>query len=169
MSKRKRSVSGYSRVLSASPQRVFEQLCPTREYDWIDGWSCQLVHSDSGYAEQDCVFVTAVFKELGVETWTCSRYEPSTRIEYTRMSPHTVIRLEFILSPATNGTHLSARFIFSSLDDSGDAFVSTCDAGFGERHLKPGLIMLEHFLTTGEKLLRAKAMELAGMSAWNFK
>ena len=38
--------------------KVFPLLCPVREADWIDGWNPVLVLTQSGFAEQDCVFIT---------------------------------------------------------------------------------------------------------------
>ena len=42
----------------ATPDRVFPLLCPVREYEWIPGWECDVLHSVSGVAEEDCVFRT---------------------------------------------------------------------------------------------------------------
>ena len=38
--------------------RVFPLLCPVRENEWLPYWSCEIIHSDSGKAEKDCVFIT---------------------------------------------------------------------------------------------------------------
>ena len=43
------------RTFRTSQDSLFALICPTREYDWIPGWSCDLLHSDSGYAEYGTV------------------------------------------------------------------------------------------------------------------
>lgn len=43
---------------SVRPEKVLPLLCPIREYEWIEIWECEMIHSNSGYAELDCVFKT---------------------------------------------------------------------------------------------------------------
>ena len=40
-------------TVPATPERVFPLLCPVLEYRWIPTWQCELLHSDSGVAEED--------------------------------------------------------------------------------------------------------------------
>jgi len=46
--------------LNAGAKTVFPLLCPVKEDDWIDGWAdvCTIVYTDSGIAEEACVFET---------------------------------------------------------------------------------------------------------------
>lgn len=37
--------------ISASADKVMPLLCPVREYDWIEGWKCQLIHCPNGKNE----------------------------------------------------------------------------------------------------------------------
>jgi hypothetical protein len=71
--------------VAAAPERVFPLLCPVREYDWIEEWTCKVLHSESGVAELDCVFRTLFDGEP--MTWVVSRYEPPIRIEFTCFVP----------------------------------------------------------------------------------
>lgn len=148
----KRSISSYTHFIAAPPDKVFPLLCPVREYEWIDVWQGKLLYSDSGVAETDCVFVAAPFEELGPEVWTCTRYEPDSRIDYNRVSPHSVIRLQLELQPAGTGTRITATMVFTAIDLVGIAFVSKCDAGTCTQHFKPCFLMLDHFLREGMML-----------------
>ena len=56
--KARRKVQNYKGTFSASPEKLFPLLCPARECDWIQGWDCELIYTDSGYAEDNCVFQT---------------------------------------------------------------------------------------------------------------
>ncbi len=38
--------------IDACPEVVFPLLSPVREAEWIDGWSCEMIHSESGLAEE---------------------------------------------------------------------------------------------------------------------
>jgi len=161
MEQRRRSISTYSRHISAPPEKVFPQLCPVREYDWIEGWQGKLVYSDSGVAELDCVFTTTSSDAIGPETWTCSRYEPLQRIDYVRMSAHTVIRLQLDLAAAGTGTRLTAALVITALDRTGDDLVAGCNSGTCEAQFKPCFLMLDHFLRTGAMLPGKEALALA--------
>ncbi|MDP7114503.1 MAG: hypothetical protein QGH45_21200 [Myxococcota bacterium] len=69
----------YRGVVPSSPAEVFPLLCPVREYEWIDDWSCEVQYTASGVAEQGCAFRTQL--QAG-ESWICSRYEPERAIQY---------------------------------------------------------------------------------------
>ncbi len=89
----KRIVMTYRGIIDCPPSRVFPLLCPVREEEWIDGWTkdmYRLVHSDSGFNEQYCVFQEHTLKpfllgEQGPTTWVTTSYEPKQ------------FRLEFVL------------------------------------------------------------------------
>jgi hypothetical protein len=46
----------YEMVLPALPGEVFPLLCPILEYDWLNGWNCTMIFSESGVAEDNCIF-----------------------------------------------------------------------------------------------------------------
>lgn len=52
----KRETRLYVATINHPASEIFPLLCPTREYDWIEGWECDLLYSESGIAEQDCIF-----------------------------------------------------------------------------------------------------------------
>lgn len=165
MERRKRSISRYSHFIAATAEAVFPMLCPVREYEWLEWWRGKLAYADSGVAELDCVFTSAPFSAIGTEVWTCSRYEPPHRIDYVRMSPHTVIRLELTLSPAGAGTKVTALMVATGVDATGDALLAEFGTATCERHFRPGFIMLDHYLRTGAMLPDAEAQALAGFAA----
>lgn len=44
--------------VQASPAEIFPLLCPVREYDWLESWRCEMVHTESVAAEEDCILRT---------------------------------------------------------------------------------------------------------------
>ncbi len=44
----------YTMTIAADAATIFPLLCPVREFDWIDVWSCDVVYSESGVAELGC-------------------------------------------------------------------------------------------------------------------
>ena len=79
-------VKPYLLEFEADAGEVFPLLCPVRENDWIAGWEsvCRVLHSDSGFAEEGCVFSTLIPGE-GRAVWLCSDYDRAAcRIEYIK-------------------------------------------------------------------------------------
>ena len=52
----RRIVLAHTMRLKGNPEKVFPLLCPVREYEWVEPWRCDLVYTDSGVAELDCIF-----------------------------------------------------------------------------------------------------------------
>ena len=63
----KTKVYEYKQQYNADPETVFPLLCYKREYEWIPGWECRQVHSNSGVMEKGCVFVSFLDK---LEHWS---------------------------------------------------------------------------------------------------
>lgn len=131
---------------------VFPLLCPVREYDWIPHWNCKLIHSQSGFAELDCVFTTT-FLDFGPQTWTCSRYEPSQRIEYIITGQHTVTRLAIVLQDTAHGESQSIwTRTYTGLDAIGNDMVDAITEEHYAAEAERLESMLNHYLQTGTSL-----------------
>lgn len=154
-----RPVLGTRRVFEAryslnhAPALVFPLLCPVREVDWIDGWSCEVLHTASGAAELDCVFLKD-HPELGRETWYVSRHEPSRRVEFVRVSAHAAMRFVLELEAQDSGTLLTVRHIWTALDAEGAAIVKGWPDTELSRHWDWLVRALDHHLATGTLLRR---------------
>lgn len=139
--------------VTASPERVFPLLCPVREYDWIADWSCQVLHAESGRAEQDCVFRTGFDGEP--MTWVVSRYEPPVRIEFTCFVPDLyVMRLQIAIAGDTGRTRLDWTRRWLSLGPAGDEWLAARTEGEHEQLMARLSRALRHYLDTGDMLRR---------------
>jgi hypothetical protein len=78
-----RKVLVFAREFSASPEIVFRQFCPSREADWINGWTVDLIYTETGYAEPLCVFRTPESNVLGAGLWILTKVEPNRAVEAT--------------------------------------------------------------------------------------
>ena len=115
--------------LDASPERIFPLLCPVREYDWIPTWSCDMIYSESGVAENDCVFATAFPEEGPRESWVVVRYEPPLAIEFVRSNADRVIRYAIRLRADGGATDLDWSQIMTGLNETGNALVDARASG----------------------------------------
>ena len=155
--------TGHRRALSpvqhldAPPGAVFPLLCPTREHDWIEGWSCKLIHSVSGFAEANCVFATNM-DHGQEEVWIVSRFEPPRMIEFVKFAAGLyVVKYDITLSPADDGATVAIwTQTFTGLNDAGNQSLDRLDpAAFHDRFAKLEQ-RLNHYLATGRKLVAAE-------------
>ncbi len=131
--------------LSAPPEEVFPLLCPVREYEWIPGWQCTMVHSVSGVAEHGCVFTRGEG-----ETWITTRYEPPTRIDYTIFFPGLHVgTLELALTPAGGGTRLAVRRTRTATTSAGEGSIQSWTPDDERAMWELNRQRLEHFFATG--------------------
>jgi hypothetical protein len=149
----KRIRLSHTQNYEASASQVFPLLCPTREYDWIETWQCQLVYSDSGYAENNCIFTTDFPEDGGHETWVVIAYEPNRSIQFVRVGAIKVIRYNITLSDHSDGSS-SAEWeqIITALNEEGNHFIENLSQDRYSKEKKILESLLNHYLKTGERL-----------------
>ena len=137
----------------APPEEVFPQLCPTREYDWIEYWRCRLLYTESGFAEEDCIFSTDLDAH---ETWVVTRYEPPERIEFCIFTDaEVVVRLKIRVSDRGDGTSdLDWERIYTVVGPEGRPRVDRLRADEVEDRMREVNERLAHFLEHGEMRFR---------------
>jgi hypothetical protein len=140
-------------TINADPKQVFPLLCPVREYDWIEPWQCRMLYSDSGVAENNCIFETDFPHYGGRETWIVSHYEKNRGIEFVRFTPdEKIIKLDIRLSATqTGGTRLFWRKIYTGLSPAGNQVITAMSDEF-EPETERMVKMLNHYLKTGTML-----------------
>lgn len=140
--------------VGAAPERVFPLLCPVREYDWIDGWQCQLVHSVSGVVEEGCIFVTDNPPE-GRTIWTTVVHDPAAhRVEFLRVTPEShVSRMALSVRRDGAGSTLEIGYTFTAIEARGEALVALLEDGRALDARSERLVRsLDHYLRTGAML-----------------
>jgi hypothetical protein len=150
--KAKRCFLQADQQLNSTPDKIFPLLCPTREYDWIETWQCELISSDSGFAELDCVFTT-FFPGDVKETWIVDRFEQNNLVQFIRFSETRVIRYSIHLTDNNDGT-TAAKWeqTITSLNEEGNCYVENSSNSEFEKRIKALEKMLNYYLETGEML-----------------
>jgi hypothetical protein len=157
--KASRIVRRYTHELDAAPAEVFPLLCPTREYEWIDTWACEIVHSISGYAELDCVFTTGLLGQ-GKQTWLVCAYEPPQRIAFVVSGSGRVLRYTVSVEPIGGArSKIEWTQVLTGLDEEGHAFLAALTPENYERTMRGLSLALNHFLVEGKVLPMAQALE----------
>lgn len=144
----------------AAPERVFPLFCPTREYEWIELWECELLRSDSGHAEADCVFRTGVLTDGVDDVWVVSHYEPTKRIDFVRNDGRRVMSYSIVLEAAADGTTIVHNTqVSTALNEEGNRLLDEATGEAFETEMRLGETLLNHFLATGERLPVVEAVE----------
>jgi hypothetical protein len=155
VSKPHRVTRTFTQTLAGSPEEVFPLLCPVRECDWVNGWNPDLVLTESGFAELDCVFVSPGTPEDAV--WVVTRHEPEHwRLELLKLIPGVVVgKIAISLERIPEGTSADISYTYTSLSPHGDAAIDGFTQEHFDRFMRTWEQELNHYLLTGEKLARS--------------
>lgn len=151
--KAERMSKSYTMNLCAPPVDVFPLLCPVREYEWIEPWSCDMIYSAGGVAEGNAVFRTNFPGQAGEEIWVVCRYEKNRAIEFIRVAPDLKVnRLDVALTADRDGSVVTWTHTYTGLSEAGNQWIrKLTDDGF--RLEKAALEkMLNHYIKTGSML-----------------
>ncbi|MFT3847307.1 MAG: hypothetical protein QM739_01105 [Propionivibrio sp.] len=148
-----RKIVSHVMQFAAAPGEVFPLLCPVREYEWIEGWQCEMIHSASGVAEAGAVFRTSFAQDGPPDTWVISRYEPPRAIEFVRVNAWRAVHYAIHLEGEAAG-HSRWRWTqtLTGLGSEGDALVAAVDAAAFAQKIAALETRLAHFLATGTML-----------------
>lgn len=156
----KRVSHEYTQANDAPPEKVFPLLCPVREADWVPGWKYTLIYSDSGVAEDGCVFSTP--NDAAPETvWMVTHYNPAaSTIAYAWVQPGMIAtQLRISLSPAPGGkTSAHIHFLYTGLSPAGNVALERYSPEWFRSNMQNWEKALNHYLRTG-KLIAAAAWE----------
>lgn len=151
-----RATRTYTQRLVAEPAKVFPLLCPVREADWIEDWDPIAVFSNSGIAEQDCVFVTPGQPNSAV--WFITRYEPQNGfVEMLKITPEvTACKLTIQLRAVPDGSEAEVTYSHTSLGPQGDAFVDSFTEEYYRQFMQEWEEQINHYLQHGSMLRKAE-------------
>jgi hypothetical protein len=137
----------------APAARVFPLLCPVLEFEWIELWNCDLIYSDSGVAEHNCIFQTDRVGE-GKRTWVVSRYEPNKAVEFVIFQQDLgVIKMDLYLSENGDGTsNLRVMHTITGLNKAGNAAIADLPKDLIQQRWTLLETAMNHYLQTGEML-----------------
>ena len=101
---------------------VFPLLCPVRERDWIDGWDCKMIHSESGLIEKNCVFTTGHHSDIET-VWHVTQYDTENyTLEFLRITPsENTVRINIQLEKVDDfktKAHISYLYTLLNEDES---------------------------------------------------
>lgn len=136
--------------LTASPDDVFPMLCPVREVEWASDWDPYAVYSESGVAEEGCVFIT---RHEGAESiWVITVHDAQNhRVEMLKITPGlTSAELEFAVEPDGDGSKMHVAYTHTALSKEGRDFVAAFDEEHWAGFMQEMESELNHYLGMGD-------------------
>lgn len=128
-------------------------LCPTMEYKWIQPWKFEIIYSQSGYAEDNCVFRTDLPEDIEPETWIVSQYQPNKSVQFIRFNNSLVIRQSIFLSKNTDNTTTATwEQIITGLNEKGNDYIRQYTDEAYIEEVSSLEQMLNYYLDKGEML-----------------
>jgi hypothetical protein len=154
--KAKHITRSYEQTINADPSRVFDLLCPVREAEWLDGWDYTLLHSQSGLAEEGCVFLSRQEGELDTIWMITKRDVLNLEIEFVRATPESrIARLTITVNEkAANLSTVTITYIITALGEEGNQFLEAFTREKFEVGMKFWEQSMNYYLETGKKLKR---------------
>ncbi len=157
----KKITSSFVQLFNGPPSKVFPLLSPVREYEWIEPWQCEMLHSDSGIAEKNCVFRTRFPGDSSDDVGVINHYEPNTRIEFVRVNAIRAMCLSITLTDNGDGTTgaVNEQLLVGLTERGNQSLDSMADRFSFE--MRMGEALLNHCLTTGRRLPLQDAVAVA--------
>jgi hypothetical protein len=152
--KAKRLIRTYCQTIHAEPATVFPLLCPVKEAQWLDGWQYHLLYSESGLAEEGCVFSTPQEGEKDT-LWIITKHDKDNyKIEFTRFTPDSrTCVLNISVEPQKDNTSsVHIEYAYTAISNEGNQFIDELTEDRFLDAVKFWEKSMNHFLETGEKL-----------------
>lgn len=145
----------YTQKIKGEPQEIFPLLCPNRETEWLDGWKYEMIYSESGFAEENCVFKTT--DGIKDTYWIVSHYNPlNSTIEFVRfILPKVIVKISIQVCDANIGfTPVKIAYTYTALTDKQKEYIDNQLP----QNFKESMIWWEksmnHYLETNNMLKR---------------
>lgn len=143
----------YEQEIKGRPGDIFPLYCPVKETLWCEGWDPEVVYSDSGVVEPDCVFVT---RDNGVRSaWLVTVYDPASgQVEMVKHTPEvTMAKLVIRIEPVSEDrTRAWITYTLTALGPEGEKVLEGFTKAAYDASMDAWEKAMNHYLATGEML-----------------
>jgi len=151
-----RVVRNYTQTINAAPDIVFPLLCPVKEAAWLDDWNYKMFYSESGYAEENCVFASLEPGEDDTIWMVTKRDTVAHEIEFVYFIPNIRVTRLLISVKAEPGSKSSVHitYIHTPISESGNMYIvkHISEEAFA-RQMKHWEDSMNYYLETGRMLV----------------
>lgn len=151
--KAKRKRFEFSGTWETTVEELFPLFCPVREADWIPGWDCDLIYTDSGLVEDNCIFETD--KSSTMSIWMFIGYEVNQYVEFVRIEEDLITRARITVKDNNDGT-ASATWVAlqTGLTEKGNEEIDKLPEK-DPHQAAPLVKMIDHYLKKGKTINKA--------------
>jgi hypothetical protein len=144
----------YEQTISADPTKVFDLLCPVKEAQWLEGWDYTLLHSESGLAEEGCVFLSRQEGEKNTIWMITKRDVQNREIEFVRATPESrIARLTIAVDEKeAQVSKVQITYVITALCEEGNQFLEAFTEEKFTGAMKFWEKSMNYYLETGKKL-----------------
>ena len=147
--KYKRKVYEFSGTFETTPEKIFPLLCPAREADWIPGWDVELIYTNSGYAEDKCVFRTNKSNPAGEGLWTFTGFKLNEYVEFVKFKKEILIHSKINLTPNEDDTTTTTwKTISTALSEEGNKEIEK----ISENNHNAIIQVMDYYLKNGKRI-----------------
>ncbi len=153
----KRITRSFTQHIEATPDVVLPLICPVREAEWLDGWAegYELIYSQSGVAEKNCVFRT-FGPDVPDTVWTVTEHDGARGVvEFVRVTEGLVATtLRVTVTAGVDATSdVEVTYIVTPVSQAGARFASARYEGDEWlRDVRWWEQSMNHYLRTGALL-----------------
>lgn len=129
----KRLTAKYKLPIASSVEIIFPLICPVEELKWINGWKYDLLYSESGKNENNCIFAEYMTgphflgkNAIEPTIWTTTKYDSINNIiHFLIVNTFSHIKLEVELSKCDdNKTEIKWNMVMTSINESGNSLMN---------------------------------------------
>ena len=151
----------YNIVVAANPDNLFALACPKEELKWIDQWQYDMIFSESGKNENNCIFKEKMSGLFVLNAPEIDTYWYTTLYDQQSLKFHALLiygnaaagKLEFEVTGTEDGNSSADwHLMFTALNENGNRLA---DAALKERMTAKLQFLGEsakHYLETGNML-----------------
>jgi hypothetical protein len=157
----KRVHRSHQQEIAAPVEEVFPLACPVEEYKWIDGWQCEMIYSEGGKNENNCIFseemsapVLFPSADAGTTIWYTTLWDTAGhRAHFALITRLSVAKYEIEMQDRGDGkTLVNWDFTLTALNEEGNRHVNDATAEGMTGMMTFLADSLKHYCETGEIL-----------------
>ena len=154
-------------TVDVKAEEYFKLICPVREYDWIPGWKCEIIHYPEGHMSEGVIFDEIssslyLTGEVGEKTkWTCLVHDPKNyRVHFSldNVASSSLYRIE--AKPiGENKIEYTLNLTYKPLNLQGENVIKN-NGTFKIKYMLTLLsLLIKHYLENGSQLEYSKIIK----------
>ena len=153
--------TNYNITIQAEPDAVFALACPKEELKWIDQWQYEMIYSESGKNENNCIFKEKISGLFVLNAPDIDTYWNTTLYDRQLLRFHALLiygnvavgKFEFEVSDTGNGkSEANWHLTFTALNENGNRLADEALKSKMTAKLQFLAESAKHYLETGNML-----------------